>query len=197
MIKFLFRLIINLIKFTCISIPLQLIGSLVLLPTLYFFPKIKRLPTCLKWFDGADQYVGRNTEVYDKIMDSDFWTKYTWLAWRNPINYFSYTYLGFYLKNPYVVTFLSKNPNVYSEIGDATNKVAGLYRIEITLQDKIYYEYYYIFVYKSIFKLYSLSQPKCIRFRMGWKIGEDPFFKDEHVQEVFVISPFHKFDGIN
>lgn len=193
--KFLLRLLINIFKFLCISVPLQLLGALILLPFLYYrHDKYARtLPSWLKWFDCADFYVGRDTSTYvNKIIPQGWWIRYCWLAWRNPINYFSYKYLGFLLEPPYKSLTYIKIPESEHDIGDSSQDIEGFYYQEIEVNSKVYYEYYYIYVYTIPFT----SIQKCIRFRMGWKLGQNIYAKYGHVQDVFVISPFHTFSGI-
>lgn len=178
---FIYRLLINILKFLLISLPLQLIGSICLLVYLPFHrKKVKetnssiKLPYLLRWFDCADLYLEfkRNNTTYLKVYGSGFWSCYFWLAWRNPINYFSYKYLGFYLND-----FTKKS--IVKQEGNVKNKNhPGYYFIEIESNNKIYYEYYYAF---------KFLKNKLFIFRLGWKII--PAKNNEFVQDVFMINP--------
>lgn len=209
--KFFIRLISNIGKFLFISIPLQLIGSIALLVYLPIHRKNNpirqglpanvqmQLPKILRWFDNADIYpeIGRDYYTYTTIYMGSFWQHYTWLAWRNPINYFNYKYLGFRIPKSYKVIQRVQNPPSVNEIGDAHDCIPGYYYVEIETDSGTYYEYYYIFAYTSILGIYKLAAPKCFRFRMGWKLGQDKIFiQDEWVQDVFVISPVRSFRGL-
>jgi hypothetical protein len=88
-ILFIYRLFKHLGILLFICIPLEVIGWFILLPVCYFKgTNIAPLPTYLKWFDNADQYVGRDTSTYEQVVKSDWFNRYVWLAYRNPINAF-------------------------------------------------------------------------------------------------------------
>lgn len=188
--KFLIRLLINIVKFLFIALPLQLIGMIILAIYLPLNPKCRKLPDILAWFDGADQYVGRDTSVYDQVMAGELFLKWNWLAWRNPINYFGYKYLGFELRHPYVSTEYYRSPQGYQDIGNSHGDIPGIYYEEITTESGVYYEYYYVHKYTM-----PLLKGKCFRFRMGWKLGQNLDMKEGYVQEAFVISPFMSYSG--
>jgi len=189
MCKFLLRLIINIAKFLCISIPLQLIGAVALAAYIPFSNpagKDKCLPSALRWFDCADFYFNRDTSTYLRVIAAGKWARYCWLAWRNPINYFNYKYMGFYMDSKAKVTYeYSSSPN--EEIGDGTGDVPGLFVREISCTDGQYYEYYYIYQWPNMHT--------CFRFRLGWKIGQRKPLVSGYVQDVFVVSPYHSYDG--
>ena len=199
MLKFLSRLLINITKFLLLSLPLQLIGSLLLLIYLPFHfakPRLSpKLPFLLRWFDCADLYqeFGRTPVTYlSLVYPMGWWKTYTWLAWRNPINYFGYKYLGFFLKNPYIISKYKYYPTYQvgtdlREVGNSSSDVPGFFYIELKCDSKTYYEYYWIYRYGQ--------SKKCFRFRLGWKIGQDPVYKEEFCQEVFVISPLMSYSG--
>lgn len=184
---FIYRFLNRLALFLLVSVPLQLAGMIILFPFTYIY-QIGALPIWLRWFDSADPYVGRNTETIELETKKGWMNRYYWLALRNPINYFSYKYLGFIWNSPEIL-----NVQGPMNVGDATDHVAGYKYIEIKQNNKIYYEYVYIYVYK----LTANSLQKCIRFRMGWKIS-DPYKNKngELQQEVFVISPYHSYNGL-
>lgn len=199
------RFIKYLATFFCIIIPLQLLGTLILFPLCYFYG-IGKLPRIFRWFDSADPHIGRNTEVVDKISNGEhtkynFYpyptshmqitiNRYMWLAWRNPLNYFAYTQLGFTLDKS-AARVLREDP-ADLEIGDSPGDHPGLFHIEIEQHGKTFYEYYWIYPYT-----FPGKGTVCIRFRMGWKISQSSTWKDiEHVQWVFVISPVKSYSGI-
>ena len=198
--KILFRLIKELLKFLGIFLFLQIPGSIIL--GIYFLinPHVTlSLPYWLRWFDGADQYFGRDTTVYDKVMKGSAWDKYVWLSWRNPLNYFGYRYLGIDLPQKVIIicdkterapVLDSRTANETMQIGDGINKCPGTYFVEIECNSKIYWEYYRIIKYSL------LGQQKCIRLRFGWKIGQDRPIESGYCQWVFVISPYHSYDGV-
>lgn len=194
--KFFIRLIINLFKLLVISIPLEILGIMILLIYLPLNPNVKKLPNWLKWFDGADQYFGRSTETYNFIMSSSWWDKYIWLAWRNPCNYFGYKYLGFDLGEEYNLTEFVKivnssyNPYINKDIGDGEGCIPGFIYQEISANGKTYYEYYWIKAFKF------RNEIKCIRFRMGYKLGQDIPLQSGRIQEVTIFSPFHSYNGL-
>ncbi len=185
---FLYRLFKNIGKFLFISLPLQLIGSVVLLMYLpiqrKLYPKLEMLPIFLRWFDNADMYIGRNTETYETVYEGPFLNHYTWLAWRNPINYFSYVYLS--------VQVLGKIDVIYSNdlegnIGDSTGDSSGFRYTELIVNGQTIYEYYCI---------HKWSSTTCLRFRIGYKIGAlESNSPNDYIQEVFVIAPYKSYKG--
>jgi len=148
-----------------------------------------KLPRALRWFDNADQYVDRNTDTYKAVAESGIWNRYCWLAWRNPLNYFGYIYLGVLLDGLIIVK--QDTPAINGrDVGDATDCVPGLYYTECTVKNKTYFEYYYI-------KTYTLfGQKKCFRFRMGHKLQHPQENIGKHCQFVMVISPYHSYSGV-
>lgn len=196
----------QLIKFIFIFLFLQIPGSIIL--GIYFLinPVTIKLPLWLRWFDGADQYFGRDTSVYDAIMKESAWQKYIWLAWRNPLNYFGYKYLGINISDKVQIVLDSRTANNSSlQVGDGVNKCSGTVYTEIAIRDSIYggwsqklvrvneskyFEYY------KIVKYNFFGSTKCVRIRIGWKIGQDRPIQSGPCQWVFVISPFHSYDGV-
>jgi hypothetical protein len=189
---FLYRLCIQICSFFFVSLPLTVLGILILLPVVCIYD-IGKLPAVLRWFDSADPYVGRDTSVITQLNQNPetskyffvnkILTKYNWLAFRNPINYFSYKYLGFQWDSPTLVTTSGS-----SKVGDSAGKVPGLYYIEVIQNDRTHYEYYFI---------YKLSSTRCIRARMGHKIGQfESNKKGDYVQQVLVIQPFKSYSGV-
>jgi hypothetical protein len=139
-----------------------------------------KLPTCLRWFDNADLYTGRDISVYKQVQETGLIYQYYWLALRNPLNYFGYFVLG------YAVTqdLFDFNSNNNFEVGDSQGKHAGFLYTEL----ESIYEYYYIFKYSST---------HCFRFRMGHKIGRpDSNYKGSRIQYVFAVQPWKSFSGI-
>lgn len=195
--KFVLRFLEFTAIFLFIIMPLQLIGGVILAAYSRFrpFPRIAtresiRLPNWLKWFDCADLYTDRDYSVYLEKYIGPTWDWYTWIAWRNPLNYFAYFNLGFILDKTTIVV-KSEHPTDIA-IGDATGQSPGHFHIDLYQKGHNYYEYYSIIPYN-----FPGKGRVCFRFRMGWKLGRSSTWKDEeHVQWVFVISPVHSYDGI-
>jgi len=175
---FLLRFLFNLTKLLVICLPLELIG-LILVPIALLIPTYSyRLPTYLRWFDSADWYTGRDTEIIETISVEGFWTRYYWLAIRNPLNYFGYKVLGHKVIDN-TKGIQSGTPN----IGDTIGHVSGY---QYNTLDNIY-EYYLI---------YKWNRSKCLRFRMGWKISNGPDNKiNSYIQWVMVIQPYKDYTG--
>ena len=170
MINFLIRLIINILLLLLVNLPLEVIGWVILLPTC-LLSKENQLPSYLKWFDNADLYLGRDASTYLSVVSSGWWSRYVWLAFRNPCNYFGYKVLGF------IASFSVPR----SSVGDSAGDVPGLFHIE----QSGYYEYYYI---------KKWSSTKCFRFRMGWKLSDTK--SGDWVERVFVIQPYKSYTGV-
>ena len=187
------QVIKHFLTFFFVLIPLQIAGILILPFILPFIHKDREyLPKSVRWFD--------NHEIYFKNKDLDglagpdyyreprgiypfgphkYWKllyyRYTWLAFRNPVNYFQYKVLGQPLEGEMVL----EETGTY-EI-DARYGQYGTHRA--TLKDfdgkVLAWEYYTV---QPLFWRFSL------RFRMGWKIGK---IDRAEVGEVFqwVLSP--------
>jgi len=160
-----------------------------------------KLPACLRWFDLADLYAefNRNPITYlSMIVPNGWFAIYWYIAFRNPINYFTYKYLSFPL-HAAVVT----NTTGDKEVGNSTGDHPGHYYVEVRnnvdntitykAYSRIYYEYYYIKPYTMPFT----KTRKCIRFRMGYKIGDPQTAKDGQIQQgVFTLNPFASYSGV-
>ena len=72
-----------------------------------------------------------------------------------------------------------------TQIGDDTGP--GLLHQEIYINNKNYYEYYYI---------YKWNQEKCFRFRMGVKLSDKILKKGMWLQGVFVVQPYKSYWGV-
>ena len=190
---FALRLFKNSLIFFALSLPLMLVGIIVLIPLVALGYEIGKLPVLFRWFDSADPFVGRNTEVIESVNTQGRKAIYNWLALRNPINYFNYKYLGFVWNNPEVKTYTSYAESFditkpFPDIGDSTGDAPGFKYIEVKQDGKTYYEYYYIKKY---------NEKQCLRFRMGWKIG-NPYQNNngEIQQDVLVFQPLKSYSGI-
>jgi hypothetical protein len=184
---FIYRLILNILSFICIQLPLQAVGCVVLL-FLCPFCRIGGLPRAFRWFDSADPFVGRDTSVIDVINAQPerspyFWrngflTRYNWLAFRNPINYFAYKHLGFQFQgNEFYQIQGSLN------VGDSTGRQEGLKIIELSNGK---YEYLYV---------KRIGEKACFYFRIGYKIVDTTNQAGEYCQQVFTIS-YRSYSGI-
>ena len=191
-IKAAYRLVKHLSILLVISLPLQLVGALALLiylPIAAYRATPENastmLPLALKWFDCVDSYVGRNTDTYLAVIAQGWWARYCWLAWRNPCNYFGYVILGTILTAPISQTI---HTSIESEaVSDGTGGIPGLFYTEVEANGKTYYEYYYIKKYTSF------GTPKCLRIRIGYKLGLAK--PGDNAEQVFVISPWHSYNG--
>lgn len=175
------RFIVNLLTFFALELPLQLLGALLLLIYMPFAQSRIQLPFMLRWFDCADLYseFDRSPVTYlTTVLPNGWWTRYCWLAWRNPTNYFSYKYLSYKCTGKETYTILG---NI--DVGDSTGDMAGFKYI--ILGD--IYEYSYI---------YKWSSTTCFRFRMGYKIGNTENKPNSYIQGVFVISPYKSYSGL-
>lgn len=182
-LKFIYRFLSRTLCFVCILLPLQVFSALILS---FVIPinGAKPLPKILKWFDNADQYVGRDTSTYMAVRNSGIWNNYCWLAWRNPLNYFGYQVLGYQVG--YGPVQIMHTPQGSENTTDKGKE--GFFYTEVTEEHYpgIHYEYYWIKKYQ-----WFNGETRCFRLRIGHKMGivQDGDF----CQFVFVISPFHSF----
>ncbi len=211
---FLVRLVMNVVLFLVVDFPVMLLGMVVLAVVLPFIPEDKEtLPKCLAWFDNYSGRLKRyplgdglsGDPLYrhlrrDAGHTNLFWERYYWLALRNPANYFSYAVLGH--------TYTSK-AKVLSIKGPMNPElVGGFKRLEaVDFEDQIVvvpfdgihtivdhpislYEYYYA-------KYYTLFGRRFyIRFRMGYKVGNDgEIASGETVERVFSFNPLQPARG--
>jgi hypothetical protein len=148
------------------------------------------LPRYLRWFDNADQFIGRDTSTYYGVTKSGKWNRYVWLAFRNPLNYFGYKILGVeVIESPKLEdVWVHGNAITLTEVGDRKGEKSGVYYVEITIAGKTYYEYHMI---------QKWSTTKCLRFRMGHKIC-DPSSNTTGsiIQWVFVLQPYKDYAGL-
>lgn len=193
--------ILRLIKHLAIQLlllwPLQLIGAILLIPYIFLTSAPKpgapledfRLPAWLRWFDNADIYPqsGRDSSTYRKVASGPKYGRYTWLAWRNPINYFSYFYLGI---EPCIhVNLIEHRTTQPTPIGDGIDHHGGHMYVFYLMDGQPAYEYYSVIPYT----LFGMRL--CVRFRMGHKFGGPDQARGEWVQEVFVFNPVQPYEG--
>jgi len=183
MFKFLYRLVINL-AILAVLLPLEVIGWVVLLPVCYKQGLTTVvLPRWLRWYDNADIFVGRNTDTYKAVCKTGWFNRYTWLAFRNPLNYLGYVHLGVKVTTPIKGVILEVGDE---GIGDGSRP--GFHQVEILVDNKVVYEYYYI---------HRWSKTKCLRFRMGHKIGKVSSNKvGSWIQWVMVLQPYKSYWGV-
>lgn len=174
---FLYRLSVNLLSFLLIQLPLQLIGIILLYPVCAVYP-IGAFPALLRWFDSADPYVGRDTSVIRKVQAQSLYERYNWVAFRNPINYFAYKYLGFRFPEKTRYTLVGN-----LDVGDSTGDEPGYRYLET---DKGYYEYLYV---------KRIGLKSCFYFRLGWKLGGLKNKPGSYCQQVFTIS-YRSYSGV-
>ena len=185
--KFLYRLLLNVLSFVLLQIPLQLIG-IIILPILCLFYPIGSLPRIVRWFDSADPFAGRDTSVIDTLNTDPkaspyFWrnaylTRYNWLAFRNPTNYFNYFVLGFVFDGTETYKTVGN-----LGVGDTPGRFQGFKQIELSNGK---YEYLYI---------KKIKANSCFYFRMGWKITDLSNKKGDFCQQVFTIS-YRSYSGV-
>lgn len=184
MVKFLLRLIKHLSILVLVSIPLQLLGIIILLPVVVYchYTCNTKLPKCIAWFDSFDLYSDRDKSVYLQVIESGILKRYIWLAFRNPLNYFGYKVLGIQVGDiPLKQLYYHGDRNV----GDGS--YPGFYSQEVEINGHSYYEYYLIVLW---------SPTKCLRFRMGYKIGTlttNP--PGSYIQQVCVLQPYKDYWG--
>ncbi len=204
---FILRLLKHIGILLFVSIPLQLIGIILLAIYLpIHFQLIKRglrssvkLPIFLRWYDNADQYIGRDTSTYLQVFGSGLYNLYCWLAFRNPLNYFGYKVLGLQILDENTsgtehqtlgVSDLDQATLGALSVGDGYGDIDGFRFTEITTSGRTYYEYYWIkkFSFKGL--LY------CIRFRLGYKIKGIRFLEmNQYIQQVIVLQ-IKKYEGV-
>lgn len=185
-----------LIIWLLITLPLELVGLLVLSVVLLFTSeKAVQLPSVFghklfKWWDNHESYFmmqnhpdldGLSGPTYYRDREGlnlrDYWPRYLarlrWLGIRNPLNYFQYRVIGAIMDTSHV--FVTQTPP-FEDI----NRVGG--KIEAKTLNGRYYEYYYVIPYK-------FWNGRAMRVRWGWKISSSwrPL-----QQFVFVLNPFFK-----
>jgi hypothetical protein len=200
--KFVYRFVLHLLILLLVSLPLQLLGIIVLAIVCPIIGD-KPLPKILRWFDNADQYIGRDTSTYLAVRASGWFNNYCWLALRNPCNYFGYVVLGTLIKNSIPIIyensttfFNNTNPSSLDSVGDVSYSGSQITDIELLPYNEQIYEYYYVYRYKYISSLFNT--PLCLRVRIGYKIGDpNKLTIGEYIQQVFVVSPLHSFTGIS
>lgn len=196
MIKFLYRFIYHFSLFL-LFLPLQAAGLLLVPVGILLSRGRQKLPYLFRWFDNADLYIGRDSTTYLGVIQEGFLYRWYWLAIRNPVDYFSYKYLSITVGPEVKVISIIKNTlpwkiketwSYYSEyedrkVGDGDNE--GLFYIEYLINNKIYYEYYFV---------KKLTATRCFRFRMGWKLGlPSEVLPGTIVDEVLSCTPVHNF----
>lgn len=198
------RFVVCLMKFFVISLPLQIIGlpivGLIILCTPRAVSGNTRLPFFARWFDCADLYpeFNRNPITYIAVvLPKGSFYRWYWLCLRNPINYFSYKYLGVLPGTSIKPTAFYQNTDVYVppgiivSIGDSTDDFSGVQYTECIINNKIYYEVYIVRKYTSKF-----LQGKCFRMRYGWKLGTPTeIHAGEYVQDCFNLQLFATYSG--
>lgn len=199
-----------------IVLPMQLISAILLIGILPFIgEKDETLPAWCRWFDNGEIPLGRGSrddglagpayyrqprlERLDKIFRSRrislYILRYTWLALRNPVDYFRSRVVGF--KTPsgglvdYDVTHLD------NEVGHHAWNHEGVSYLEVSFKGKTYFEYYRIYVYKGfvakVLKFFT-GKRHCARIRMGHRM-EVPLKAGEWNKFTFTTIPFKEYEG--
>ncbi len=171
-------------------LPLTVIGWVILYPILLILPReANKLPGWCCWFDNfdGDGLVGDTSHMVKSSDPYSAWSKYTWIALRNPINYFKYRVLG--VKNDDIIIHsIDSRPDVKGQpVGDYTS--GGTLSIEGSCGDKPIFEYYRIIPYKLFGKV------KCVRIRLGWKLLGRFDKQREYISFTCIISPYHSYLG--
>jgi hypothetical protein len=203
---FTLKILKHLLTLLLVKLPLQLIAIPIVAIELLFHLKDKRTINCpdqrllLEWFDVGDELdrkYGLNGDLgYQQSRKNPTTTfgiykmRLTWLAFRNPINYFQHNILGEHVSNLGDITLKSnyindlKEENELLEVSDW--HYAGARKVLLSTG---HWEYY--IVYK-----YPFKQDKCLRIRLGYKLGHRPL---QHlrltVQWVFVFQPWKDYIG--
>ncbi len=184
MLLFLYRLFKHIDVFFVVCLPIMLLGIPMVAIALCFVSDTDyKLPRLFRWWDNADLYTGRDTSVYRAVCAKGKWARYSWLVFRNPMNYFDYFYLGFVWTTTGV--YVHYNPK-NDDVGDGTRP--GHRYIEVLLGNETYYEYYLIYKY-------PFAPHYCFRFRTGWKIGDNKNKKGSFTQWCLVLNPFMPYTG--
>lgn len=191
--KMIGRFVRHLCIFLFVCLPLMLAGVVVLLFVCPFMAKDRlQLPRLVKWFDIVDAWIGRDVSVIRKIYAGGWWSRYVYCAWRNPINYFGYYYLGLNWNG--AEEYTRYNP---AEDKINTGNRQGFRHIEVRQPywdaemvewDRKYYEYCLVWVY-------PFAKPYCLYFRFGWKIVDKNNPRGTTSQWVLTINPFCTFTG--
>lgn len=212
----------HIFTFFFIKVPLQLSGIPILAITLLFYINDERwdgdelidqrLPKFLRWFDVGDEIdkkYGLNGDLGYKVLFFGgfrvvekpwdiYRLRFTWLALRNPINYFQHNVLGIKSNTlvasgtetdiPYgILDHRDASPNV----GDYPGQTFGTRHTTAILNNgRIIREYYKIW-------LWPFNSDKCIRIRIGYKLGDDPLNQPrDTIQWCFVIQPWKTYLGM-
>lgn len=184
MIKGIIRFISHALIFLLVCLPMMIAGAILLLFVCLFMPNNRiKLPYIFRFWDIVDGWIGRDTSVIQKIYAEGWWSRYTYCAWRNPVNYFDYFYLGLNWNG-------SEEYTLYDPAEDDINtgNQQGYRHIEVMQGDKSYYEYCLVWVY-------PFAKPRCLYFRFGWKIVNKDNPAGSVSQWVLTINPFCTFTG--
>lgn len=181
------KLLKYLITFLGLEI-LQLIGVVIVGIALLFLPKpATKLPWFLKWFDNNETYWGGREAGLNGtlIIDSQtWWSRWIWLCWRNPVNYFQYHVLGFTWNKP--IFLVSYDPKLIATVGD--DKGEGSFYTEVVIDSKVRWEY-------RRTRRWGQSG-KCLDIRLGWKISSvESNMLGSQVQWVFNIRLIVDYTG--
>ena len=181
------RIFTHILILLLVCIPLELIGCIVLLPVVYYQGGVfTQLPRIIRWFDNADQFIGRDTSTYQAVAESGWWNRYLWLAFRNPSNYFGYTVLGHKVKEK--LSLVSYDADTASlPIGDRVGENPGTEYTVVNDAGTEVWQYH---------KIIKWSDTKCARFLIGWKIFD--IEKNEVgsiIQWACTIQPYKDYTG--
>lgn len=185
----------------------------------------QRLPRIFQWFDNGDEIdrkyglngdLGFKTKFLYKtdhalsmaemaVKDSEekeisrfkiYLMRLTWLALRNPANYFQHNVLG--VKTSDLKQVIRFDNFIFSEgrkdddleVGDYPSHYQGIRNQEVELKDgSKAWEYY-------IVKNYSFWKGRAFRARIGYKLGHYPMIHYRPtVQWVCNVNPFSTSDG--
>ncbi len=208
-----FRILRYLGFFLVVTLPLTVLGIICLAIYLPFCTKNPlnsieaKLPRLLRFFDCADLYAefGRNPITYLTVVcPKGRYARFVWIALRNPLNYFSYKYLGVTPQSSIVCLTLSQTfsksmpAGSKTTVGDSAQDAAGKFYVEYLIDSKFYYEYYIVYKYPTYVDTYLFrGTPTCLRFRLGHKLGAPGELQyGKTIQDVFVISPFKTYSGL-
>lgn len=174
---------------------LQLV-SIIVLPIVLLFVKkeSETLPNAFAWFDNAEirlgigakddglaGYPGYRAEMIPKY--GLYLTRYIWLAFRNPVNYFQYNVLGAVI---YADNCIKDTEYYDAGVGNKEGDHEGLSILSLhTVYGKTRTDVYYV---------KKLTSTRCIRIRIGHKL-KDPSFGGLYLaQFVFTIN-FAEYEG--
>ena len=198
------RLFKHILMLLLVVLPIQLLGMVILLLVLPFVPTDREiLPKMFRWFDNAEIPLGIGSKD-DGLAGPAYYrgpylfslrklpypialfiVRYTWLALRNPINYFQHKVVGVHITHLFTANLSKYDEGVGNKEGDHE----GTSYLEINMDNKTIWELY-------IVKKYKWLPNKCFRLRIGWALDKPSECTiGSYKRWVFTITPFMSYEG--